>query len=177
MDQMFFSLKRAHHATLGFMRPILKRVGLTPARFDLLTAVEIEQTQLGVQRRLGLAKATVSEMICRLEQLGLIWRQRWRRTKVVGLTKKAKEMLQRAYDLAINPGHVPLLVDAVLAWFKPERDPLEERFKFENLCEHVRNSFGDRANQDLYYGWHPDEWLNAVLDLNDPDDLARFSPA
>lgn len=176
MDQVFFSLKRAHHATLGFMRPWLKRVGLTPARVDVLTALAVENTQLGVQRRLGLAKATISEMLTRLEELGLIWRMRWRRTKVVGLTRKAHELLQRAYDIAINPGHLPVMVDSVLARHDPERDPLPERFAFEVLCGRIRRAFGDRANMDLYYGWHPDEWLGAVLDPDDPDDLARFAP-
>ncbi len=176
MDQVFFSLKRAHHATLGFMRPILKKVGLTAARFDLLTALDVEETQQGVQRRLGLAKATISEMLSRLEELGLIWRQRWRRTKVVGLTRKGSELLQRAWDLAINPGHVPVYVDGVLTHFDAATDPLPERFAFEALCGHIRRAFGDRANIDLHYGWHPDEWLDAIIDPDDPSDLARFAP-
>ncbi len=167
MDQVFFSLKRAHHATLGFMRPLLKSVGLTPARFDVLTALEVEETQQGVQARLGLAKATISEMLTRLEELGLIWRQRWRRTKVVGLTTKAHELMQRVFDLAINPGHLPVLIDGVLTRFDPEKDPLPKRFAFENLCGRIRRVFGDRANEDLYYGWHPDEWLGAIVDFDE----------
>ncbi len=176
MDQAFFSLKRAHHATLGFMRPLLKRVGLTPARFDLLTALEVENTQLDLRRRLGLAKATISEMLSRLEELGLIRRMRWRRTKFVALTQKACELIQRVYELAINPGHVPVYVDGVLTRFDAEIDPLPERFAFEGLCARIRRAFGDRANPDLYYGWHPDEWLGAMLDPNDPEDLKRFAP-
>ncbi len=175
MDQVFFSLKRAHHATLGYMRPVLKRVGLTPARFDLLTALEVENTQLGLQQRLGLAKATISEMLSRLEELGLIWRMRWRRTKAVGLTQKACDLIQRAYELAINPGHVPVYVDGVLTRFDAEINPLVERFAFEGLCARIRRAFGDRAELDLYYGWHPEEWLDAILDPDDPEDLKRFS--
>ncbi len=176
VDQVFFSLKRAHHATLGCMRPLLKEFGLTPARVDFLEAIELEETQLGVQQRLGLARSTVCEMLAKLEELGLIWRQRWRRTKVVGLTRKAQEMLQRAYDALVNPGHLPVLIDGVLTTFDPAIDPLPKRFDFEALCGEIRRVFGDRANPDLYYGWHPDEWLNAIIDPSDPNDLARFAP-
>jgi DNA-binding MarR family transcriptional regulator len=176
LDQVFFSLKRAHHATLGFMRPLLKRVGLTPARFDLFTALKVENTQLGLQQRLGLAKATISEMLSTLEKLGLIWRMRCGRTKVVGLTQKACELMQRAYDLALNPGHLPVYVDGVLTRFDAELDPLPERFAFEGLCARIRRAFGDRADLDLYYGWHPDDWLDAIIDPDDPEDLKRFAP-
>src|SRR5512140_283501 len=108
VDQVFFSLKRAHHATLGFMRKQLKEFGLTPARVDFLQAIKLESTQLGVQRRLGLAPSTVCAM---LEELGLIWRERFKRTKFIFLRQKAMEMLQRAYDVIVNPGNLPVLLD------------------------------------------------------------------
>src|SRR5512140_1029781 len=79
VDQVFFSLKRAHHATLGFMRKELKEFGLTPARVDFFAAIRLEMTQSGVQKRLGLAASTVSEMLAKLEELGLIYRERFRR--------------------------------------------------------------------------------------------------
>ena len=176
VDQVFFSLKRAHHATLAFMRPLLKQFGLTPARVDFLAAIKLELTQSGVQRRLGLARSTISEMLKRLEELGLIWRQRCGRTKVILLRAKAEELLRHAYDALVNPGHLPVFIDGVLTRFDAEIDPLPKRFAFEALCGRLRRVFGDRANEDLYYGWHPDEWLDAIIDPNDPSDVARFAP-
>lgn len=176
MDQMFFSFKRAHHACLRFMRPMLAQFGLTPARVDLMTALKLDRTQTGVTKLLGLARATVSEMLARLEELGLITRWRYRRTKLIFLTKKGQEALQAAIDVGVNTGFVPLSVDAVLTARNPEIDPLPRRFEVEGLCIAVRRAFGDFAGPDLYFGWHPDEWLGAILDPDDPEDLARFAP-
>ena len=40
MHAVFFDLKRAYHSTLRLTRRLLKRLGLTAARFDLLYIVE-----------------------------------------------------------------------------------------------------------------------------------------
>jgi hypothetical protein len=39
MHSLSFQLKRAHHRVVAFGKAILRRFGLTPARFDLLYVV------------------------------------------------------------------------------------------------------------------------------------------
>ena len=165
MDQVFFSLKRAHHSVLRFTRPMLAEFGLTPARFDLLTVLELDPTQSGVQRMLGLARATVSEMLARLEELGLVTRMRFRRTKMIFRTRKAEQLMQRAWDACLNSGYVPMTVDGVLTGFDPEIEPFVRRDRVESLCGRFRRAFHDFATAEIY-AWHPDEYLDALEFFN-----------
>ncbi|HEX4445732.1 MAG TPA: MarR family transcriptional regulator, partial [Polyangiaceae bacterium] len=78
MHTVFFGLKRAHHATLGLTRHVLKRLGLTAARFDMLFALKpcrLGMLQSRLRRLLGVSRTTVSRMLASLEQLGLLTRK------------------------------------------------------------------------------------------------------
>ena len=176
MDQVFFSFKRTHHAGLRFLRATLEEFGLTPARFDMLSAIRRDFMQSGVQRILGLARATVSEMLARLEELGLVRRKRYRRTKAIWLTAKGRELFRQAQMACVNSGYVPISVDGALTQRDADVDPLIKRFDVEAICGAMRRAFGDRAKSDLYL-WHPDEYLDALIFEGDPDALERFSPS
>jgi DNA-binding MarR family transcriptional regulator len=74
-----FRLKRAYQASLKMMRPIAALHDLTPARFDLLHALQVihryarDQTQLA--KRLGVSRPTVCKMVGALEQAGMLVRR------------------------------------------------------------------------------------------------------
>jgi len=80
MHELMFRLKRAHLRAVEMAKPVAAAFGLTPARFDILHALHrtprgrIEQSKLGDV--LGLSPSTISKMLDRLEQLGLVRRRR-----------------------------------------------------------------------------------------------------
>jgi DNA-binding MarR family transcriptional regulator len=151
MDQTFFTLKRAHHATLKYSRRLLAPLGVTAARFDFLQAIAIgECTQLRLRARLGLAKASISEMLGELERLGLIWRMRASRTKAVFLSRKGREVFRRVFDACIRTKRVARDVAAPL-----ERSPDRGRGVLASICWYLRDAFDDSASTVLYAGWYP----------------------
>src|ERR1700733_880956 len=93
MHTVFFDLKRAYHSPLRLTRRLLKRLGLTAARFDLLYIVEKAgktMLQCELRRVLGVTAPTVSRMLASLQALGLVEREVVdldRRRRHVTLTK------------------------------------------------------------------------------------------
>jgi DNA-binding MarR family transcriptional regulator len=162
VDQAFFSLKRAHHAALKFTRPMLFRFGLTPARFDLIVAASIDSTQAGVRKILGLARATVSEMLARMEKNGLIKREKLGRTRRITLTARAKALFQQACDAHVNSGQVPLAIDWVLTQGHAEIDPIACRTVLASITTMVRRAFDDTAIPTLYE-WRREAFKDALL--------------
>jgi DNA-binding MarR family transcriptional regulator len=151
MDQLFFTLKRAHHATLKYSRKVLAPFGMTAARFDFMQAIAMgECTQLRLRKRLGLAKASISEMLCELERVGLIWRMRAGRTKMVFLARKGREVFRRVALACMRSGRVARDVDAAL-----ERCTSGKRGTLASICWYLRDAFGDAACTVLYSGWYP----------------------
>ena len=189
MDAVFFSFKRGFHATLRCSRPVLAGVGLTPARFDLLYALgrrDAPRTQAALRQMLGLARATISEMLGTLEGLGWVERRRDRddrRTHRVVLTTSGRSLLERAYDAGIASGIVPRAVDWALSRGNLENDSFPVQDTLDSFCKLVRRSFGDTAIAELY-PWHPDEYLGALEAVRpsntllaiDPDALASLAP-
>ena len=170
MDAVFFSMKRGFHATLRFGRKVLGPLGLTPARFDVLYALtdeRVTKTQAGLRRALGVARATISEMLDALEDLGWVRRSRcphdWR-THDVCLTAAGRSVFERAYRHAIGEGTVPIAVDSALT---PTDEDTEFTFReeIEALSGFLRRYFGDYAMRELY-PWHYDEYLSALLDVD-----------
>jgi DNA-binding MarR family transcriptional regulator len=178
MDRVFFELKRAHIETVKFGRRVLAAFGLTPARFDVLYAIaESRMTQAAVRRLLGVARATISEMLGVLEKLGFITRARAeedRRTWVVWLTTKGRAVLERAADVTMHNGWVPLLVDAALCARDLERyDSDEERESLGGAIFRVLDELGLAQPPPLY---RPDLDLieGSLIACWDP--LGQFEP-
>jgi DNA-binding MarR family transcriptional regulator len=174
MNAIFFGLKRARHGTLRFMRPLLTRLGLTAARFDLLYALPQRtetwrgMRQSALRRRLGVSRATVSRMLASLEDLGVVQRERDRfdrRQKTVSLTQQGLDLIRRAKRIFIHGGLAQLSVDtALLAELGGVVTPnarhtksrcLIEMNKLDWALRKFRYTFGDFAK--LRYPWRPDD--------------------
>ncbi|MEO7110408.1 MAG: MarR family winged helix-turn-helix transcriptional regulator [Polyangiaceae bacterium] len=73
-----FLLKRAYQASLKMLRPIAARHDLTPARFDLLYALQLIRVyandQTALAKRLGVTRPTVCKMVGALEKAGFLER-------------------------------------------------------------------------------------------------------
>lgn len=155
MDRIFFVVKRAHHATLKFARPILAEFGLTPARFDLLYALTedgIGRTQMALRHALGVARATISEMLSALERIGLVarTRDRDRRTWRVMLTDAGRAALDAAVEATMHSGFVPVAVDGILTERDCDVSELERRESLEYALNHLRRAFGESASRRMY---------------------------
>src|SRR5262249_32533278 len=117
-----FGCKRAFHSTLRITRPILTAMGLTAARFDMLTA--IGRKTYGIPQKclrlvLGGSAPTISRMLRSLEELGLVERQPYRedrRTRYVVLTERGKARLRTATKELIGTGLVQLAIDCALTY-------------------------------------------------------------
>ncbi len=106
MDPIFHGLKRAFHSSLRIARRDFKELGLTPARMDVLYALDslgganrrLWQSQL--RRILGYtARSTLTQMLRALEALGWTRRKRSERDArqlEVELTRAGRAQLARA---------------------------------------------------------------------------------
>jgi DNA-binding MarR family transcriptional regulator len=163
MHALFFSIKRTHHRILSYGRFLFKNIGLTPARFDMLHALEgtdrdIVITQRKLRDILGVTAATVSRMARSLEELGLITRTTSTadaRNLVVRLTEEGVAMVARAVRIAVGSGAVDLLVDCAFSfkWYAESR--FEELFAIDEALWHARHQLHDYAT--LHYYFHPDD--------------------
>ncbi len=163
MNAIFFGCKRAFHSFMRLTRRAIEALGLTAARFDMLTAVRrgyhgIHQSAL--RRELGVGRATISRMLCSLEELGLVHREvapEDRRQRVVTLTAKGLCSIDHATAEFVGSGIIQLAVDSALT----QGNPLEwsrahvAMDEAETVLRNLRDGFGDVAR--LYYPWHPEE--------------------
>lgn len=155
MNAIFFGLKRAYHGTLRTTRRALARLGLTPARFDLLYIVAhaADVAQSDLRRALGVAASTVSRMLRSLEDLGLIQREPLLcdlRHKLVYLTPEGKSRVRRATGLFIDTGWEQLAVDSALCpeeWHSETVCRQASEACDQTLCR-FRHAYGDVATLD-----------------------------
>ena len=140
MHALYFRLKRAFQSTVRISRPALRHYGLTPARFDLLYAIQgkhhfLRQReppsmwQSTLRRALGVTAPTVSRMVRSLEELGLVRRRRDHvdtRQRVVELTQEGYALLRRTMHRLMGSGVVELAVTSALVY--PEL-PMDSDFQ------------------------------------------------
>ncbi len=162
MNAIFFGCKRAFHGCLHITRPWLTRLGLTAARFDMLTAVR--RHPFGARQRelvdmLGVTAATISRMLRSLEDLGLVSRRRGpdRRDRIVELTRRGLTRIRRATRAFIGSGAAQLAVDCALSENRVEDWTLcfEQMDLADTILGRLRHAFRDIAQ--LYYPSHPDD--------------------
>jgi DNA-binding MarR family transcriptional regulator len=171
VDAVIFSAKRVHLTLSRVGRRLLKAVGLTPARFEMLSAVDerFDPTQKELCVFLGLARATVCEMLQVLEGLGLVRRYAYRRTMSVSLTPRGEKALGAAHRHCINNGTITCAVDAAIAGGDPSVDTEVARDQRLASDGALRRFFCDRAKGfelhrfDSYenlgwFAWTDDEW-------------------
>jgi DNA-binding MarR family transcriptional regulator len=169
MHSLSFQLKRAHHRVVAFGKSVLRRFGLTPARFDLLYVVYARwefrkriydaPAQTDLCRALGVTAATVSRMVGRLEKLGFVTRfgsRIDRRTKQVALTEEGLALLREALDRIREDEVVELAYQralrepspADLEWFADRQPSAALRRAVASLKERVAKmakAFGDTS--------------------------------
>ena len=164
MNAIFFGCKRAFHGFLHITRPWLRDLGLTAARFDMLTAIWKSYGH-GIGQRelvdmLGVTAATISRMLKSLEKLGLLTRTRPSndlRRRDVQLTAKGITTIRRATRCFIGSGAAQLAVDCALSENRVEDYDLCFNMMdwADDILRRLRHAFGDIAQ--LYYPWHPDD--------------------
>jgi DNA-binding MarR family transcriptional regulator len=126
MHALVFKMKRAHLRALAGARALSLKFEVTPARYDLMRAVCAfgsigEQLQHRLWKALGVSRITVSKMVRRLMELGLVQRRRAprdKRTFLVSLTREGGRRMHRAWVYLYR------------------RDPFQRRFE---------RAFGDRS--------------------------------
>jgi DNA-binding MarR family transcriptional regulator len=168
MHAICFGLKRAHHSTVRISRPMLAKMGLTAARFDLLYTLMRRRDgmlQSKLQRKLGVVRATVSRMLGSLEKLGLVERRRDtidHRRKLVLLTPHGRERITAAHKDLTRSGWAQLAIDSALG-ADGRRDPwyrgpcVAEMATLEDLLGALRRGFYDTGS--LEYPWDPPEYF------------------
>jgi DNA-binding MarR family transcriptional regulator len=169
MNAIAFGTKRAFHGFLRVTREPLAEMGLTAARFDMLSALlrarprwmrrmGVRQSQL--REVLGVTAPVVTRMLQALERLGLVKREREdygdRRQIVVTLTRAGERCIARARRVML-PAVKQRVYEAICFG---EHRKANARFRhmaaLESYLDVIRARFGDRAR--LYYRWgHPDD--------------------
>ena len=149
MDEIIFGMKRGHLASARFGHRLLAPFGLTPARFDMLYALQnvgLYQTQLA--QMLGVARSTVSRMLAALEKLGWVCRFRLRNMRIVSLTRAGAALLARAIKRVCGRRRP----------FRMVMQSIRDGSKVPDFVRHdavvgtlhrLRRTFGDRAT--LHY--------------------------
>jgi DNA-binding MarR family transcriptional regulator len=163
MNAIFFGAKRAFQASLRLMRPGLVRLGLTAARFDMLTAIwrhpcGVFQRQL--REMLGVTAPTISRMLRSLEELRFLKRERClgdARQLHVKLTPTGLALVRRATRVFIASGAAQLAVDCALTNNRAHDESrcLIEMDIAESVLRRLRDAFRDVAR--LHYPWHPED--------------------
>jgi len=167
-----FHMKAAHLAAQRVGRRLLRRFGLTPARFDLMRALgDKGMKQRDLWRCLSVVRSAVSEMVAALE--GLAWVKRVRaadgRTRLVQLTRRGRAVLERAHAECVETGVAAVHMDAGLCGGHVELDAQEERLRFLYSCEDFDGFYRvtpGLRREDLY-PWRPDDywfWLTHAED-------------
>ena len=178
MDFLQFTIKRAHLKMVAFGRKLFepnleeKREGvedMTPARFDLLFAIRgarsrrLSLEQRDLRTKLGLSKPTVSKMLTRLEQLGLVRRERCthdRRQKTVFLTEEGLRRIKAAFHIVFGKGRVRRKVQRMFVGPRRRLARLAKVrrriYEIYTTVRRVARHFGD-ATPLLYATSCPDE--------------------
>jgi len=169
VNAITFGTKRAFHGSLRVTRKELVELGLTAARFDLLSVlVKCRPGELcapgvrqsAIRRMLGVTAPVVSRMVRALESLGLVrrWREQdWdRRQVLVALTEAGERCILKAREVML-PAVSRMVLRAIC--FGKHRSA-DARFRhmdtLESYLRSLRKRFGDTAT--FYYPWgHPDD--------------------
>lgn len=159
MHALFFELKTAHLSAQVIARRLAASIHLTPARFDMLVAINrvapfpgARQDEL--RRTLHVSTSNVSRMVRALAKLGWVSRTRDRddgRTWRLRLTEHAREVL--AGDGAEEMKCAHRVVRRLVC---EGRSVIDTMIRAETLFHFVRRLTG-RSQVHIYPYGHPDE--------------------
>jgi DNA-binding MarR family transcriptional regulator len=167
MHFTYFSVKRLFLSAMHKVQiPMLHRVGLTPARFDILYMLHErpEETngltrQDDIWKALGLSRATICKMMKLLEGLGFLTRSRSTRKRIyVSLTKLGRAIMRHALKILRlrRRGPVERTTHSIFVkkwWSAPAC--LQELETFQLYIDGFLRKLSDTATH--YYAWHPDD--------------------
>jgi DNA-binding MarR family transcriptional regulator len=160
MDSIFFGLKRGHWVAVRCGKEMLEpyaSFGVTPARFDLMYALQgTGMRQSALQRVLGVARSTVSRMLRSMEQRGLVERGHVdNKSLMVWLSDIGRALLRSAMKRLCGPGSEPYQRCTKALYPGPTDEAVDARGGMEGLLELFRGAFGDRAT--LHHVWIYDD--------------------
>ena len=157
MHRVIWAVKRAHWRCWAASTRLLRRTGLTPARVDLLHAIDVHGgtlAQSALQRVLGVVRSTVSEALGALERLGCVTRgRRTHQGRRVTLTDKGRRALGGGLytaQIAVDDGLELTMSSDALSW-------AGRVIVLERLCKRLRLAFGDASPQALW-DWLDYDW-------------------
>ena len=170
MHHIFFSLKRTHHRALAYSRKFTVRNGLTPARFDMLYAIDQHRDaflwQSHLRRLLGVTAATISRMVRSLEALGYVVRKKNdydRRQIEIRMTDLRTKVFRFVEDLTMTSGYVDFIVTGAFAVLWYAESAIDDLLAFETFLHRARDRLWDTAT--LRFPWHPDDCDDTAEDM------------
>ena len=165
MDVVMFSLKRAFHKSIEAGLRLTEEFGLTPARFDLMTALHRRQPngwarQCWLKEYLGVSAPTISRMVTSLERVELLVRLRDDKGRTCGvrITEKGKACLAKARHKLIDRGAARRMVRAFWPLDKSRNTRAEWNANLTTVCEvadllhRMRRTLYDPAWLAVYEG-------------------------
>jgi DNA-binding MarR family transcriptional regulator len=161
MHVVMFSMRRAFHLSDQVGLRLAERFELTPARFDLMSALRLTcrrngrkwARQISLRDLVGTSAANISRLLTKLEKSGLVRRLRDAKGRSCGvrLTAKGRERLAWATRRLVREGVAHRVVQG---FFPPRRGESPRTAKARNFRTLVRLSaalgtmrrtLGDRA--------------------------------
>jgi DNA-binding MarR family transcriptional regulator len=173
MDAVMFHLKGAHLAAQRVGRTLLRPLGITPARFDLMNALgDKGMRQSDLWRRLGVVRSAVCEMVRSLRALGWVKRVRAAdgRTWLVQATRLGRAMLERAFEACVANGDAAVHMDAGLTQGHVESDALAAREQFVFKCDGFAGHYrlAPRLRGPDLYVWRAEDYWMYLTEYEDP---------
>lgn len=156
MHDLMFRFKRAHLSAVAFGKLLLRKFGLTPARFDVLYVVVSNGNgvlQSDIWEALGLHRSTISKMCKRLEELGLVERfeahARGHET-IVQLTYEGITVVDKVMKYVFMTEGPRFAFGTVLSRIEPDVEAFIS--KLRRLTERAARNLGDTST--LLYPIH-----------------------
>jgi DNA-binding MarR family transcriptional regulator len=151
MHYLALAFKRAHLRSLALARPTVERLGLTPARFEIchyILGFGGAPRQFQIRRALGVSAVTISRMVRRMAELGLVVRTRIGRRAFVGLSEEGRKRVENVVKRVLAPFAFSESYET--SWGKRDRYTLNlARMIYRYVIAVIRN-LGGRATH-----WFP----------------------
>ena len=155
MHRAIWAVKKAHWRTWAASWRMLRKCGVTPARFDVihcLVKAGGSMRQESLRRALAVVKSTLSETLARMEKLGFVSRSRRTRWgRVVQLTAKGLAVPGATFGPECDVEET--IAMGFGAYWNPRKRTLSV-LALERLCKSVRRAFGETRPPRLY------DWLD-----------------
>ncbi|RWZ54477.1 MarR family transcriptional regulator [Halobacillus fulvus] len=93
---IWFRLSRVYNQSIRLNNEFLKQWGLTSAQFDVLIQVGIheELTQKELGEKLFVTKGNITQLINKIEKMGLVKREQHWKTKTISLTDQGAQLFE-----------------------------------------------------------------------------------